>query len=137
MGERIDNRSAREIAKLGVGRTFQHVQLLPGMTVLESVALGAHLRSDVGVLAGALHSDRAREAQLLHEAAEQVKRVGLGEYLYEQAGNLAWASSASWRSRARWPPIRCCCCWTNPRPACATRKSKTWPACWNNCAPKA
>ena len=89
MGERIDNRSAREIAKLGVGRTFQHVQLLPGMTVLESVALGAHLRSDVGVLAGALHSDRAREAQLLHEAAEQVKRVGLGEYLYEQAGNLA------------------------------------------------
>ena len=88
MGERIDNRSAREIAKLGVGRTFQHVQLLPGMTVLENVALGAHLRSDVGV-AGALHSDRAREAQLLHEAAEQVKRVGLGEYLYEQAGNLA------------------------------------------------
>ena len=53
------------------------------------MALGAHLRSDVGVLAGALHSDRAREAQLLHEAAEQVKRVGLGEYLYEQAGNLA------------------------------------------------
>ena len=88
MGERIDNRSAREIAKLGVGRTFQHVQLLPGMTVLENVALGAHLRSDVGVLAGALR-DRAREAQLLHEAAEQVKRVGLGEYLYEQAGNLA------------------------------------------------
>ena len=89
MGERIDSRSAREIAKLGVGRTFQHVQLLPGMTVLENVALGAHLRSDVGVWAGALHTDRAREAQLLHEAAEQIKRVGLGEYLYEQAGNLA------------------------------------------------
>ncbi|MFP3534034.1 ATP-binding cassette domain-containing protein, partial [Burkholderia sp. SIMBA_042] len=71
MGERIDSRSAREIAKLGVGRTFQHVQLLPGMTVLENVALGAHLRSDVGVWAGALHTDRAREAQLLHEAAEQ------------------------------------------------------------------
>nr|WP_313657752.1 branched-chain amino acid ABC transporter ATP-binding protein/permease [Achromobacter ruhlandii] len=89
MGERIDSRSAREIAKLGVGRTFQHVQLLAGMTVLENVALGAHLRSDVGVWAGALHTDRAREAQLLHEAAEQIKRVGLGEYLYEQAGNLA------------------------------------------------
>lgn len=89
MDQRIDSRSAREIAKMGVGRTFQHVQLLPGMTVLENVALGAHLRSDVGVLSGALHSDRAREAQLLHEAAEQLKRVGLGEYLYEQAGNLA------------------------------------------------
>ncbi|CAM4169073.1 ABC transporter permease subunit [Kerstersia similis] len=89
MGERIDSKPARTIARMGVGRTFQHVQLLPGMTVLENVALGAHLRSDVSVMAGALHTDREREAQLLHEAAEQLKRVGLGDYLYEQAGNLA------------------------------------------------
>ncbi|MCE7077786.1 branched-chain amino acid ABC transporter ATP-binding protein/permease [Bordetella bronchiseptica] len=89
LGDRIDGRSAREIAKRGVGRTFQHVQLLPTMSVLENVALGAHMRSDVGVLSGALHSERAREAQLLHEAAQQLQRVGLGDYLYEQAGNLA------------------------------------------------
>ena len=89
LGERTDGRSARAIAQMGVGRTFQHVQLLPTMSVLENVALGAHMRSDVGVLSGALHSDRAREAQLLHEAARQLQRVGLGDYLYEQAGNLA------------------------------------------------
>ena len=89
LGERIDTLPARRIAMRGVGRTFQHVQLLPGMSVLENVALGAHLRSDVGVLAGALHAERAREARLLHEAARQLQRVGLGDYLYEQAGNLA------------------------------------------------
>lgn len=89
MGSRIDGLSAREIAKRGVGRTFQHVQLLTNMSVLENVALGAHLRSHVSVVEGALHLDRAREAQLLHEAAVQLKRVGLGDYLYEQAGNLA------------------------------------------------
>lgn len=89
LGQRTDGLSARAIAQLGVGRTFQHVQLLPTMTVLENVALGAHMRSDVGVLAGALHSERGREAQLLHEAATQLRRVGLGDYLYEQAGNLA------------------------------------------------
>lgn len=89
MGERIERLSAREIARRGVGRTFQHVQLLPGMTVLENVALGAHLRADVGVLAGALRADRAAEARLLHEAARQLERVGLGDCLYEQAGNLA------------------------------------------------
>jgi branched-chain amino acid transport system permease protein len=89
MGESISGLSARSIATRGVGRTFQHVQLLPTMTVLENVALGAHLRSQVGVFSGALHSDRAREAQLLHEAARQLQRVGLGDYLYEQAGNLA------------------------------------------------
>src|SRR5690606_20701377 len=48
MGNRLDKLPSREIAKLGVGRTFQHVQLLPTMTVLENVALGAHLRSKVG-----------------------------------------------------------------------------------------
>ncbi|MVW72480.1 ATP-binding cassette domain-containing protein [Bordetella sp. 15P40C-2] len=88
-GENISGRSAREIARLGVGRTFQHVQLLPGMSVLENVALGAHMRAHVGVVSGALHSDRAQEARLLHEAATQLQRVGLGDYLYEQAGNLA------------------------------------------------
>lgn len=89
MGTRTDALTAREIAKRGVGRTFQHVQLLGNMSVIENVALGAHLRTNVGVIEGTLHLDRAREAQLLHEAAIQLKRVGLGDYLYEQAGNLA------------------------------------------------
>jgi branched-chain amino acid transport system permease protein len=89
MGERIDRLSAREIARRGVGRTFQHVQLLPGMTVLENVALGAHLRANVSVLAGAMRTDRAAEGRLLQEAARQLQRVGLGDCMDEQAGNLA------------------------------------------------
>ena len=88
-GNRLDKMPSREIAKLGVGRTFQHVQLLPTMTVLENVALGAHLRGQVGVLPAALRIERRTEAALLHEAAKQLQRVGLGDYLYEQAGNLA------------------------------------------------
>jgi len=89
LGQRLDKLPSREIAKLGVGRSFQHVQLLPTMTVLENVALGAHLRRNVGVVSATLHADRKAEAQLLNEAAIQLKRVGLGDYLYEQAGNLA------------------------------------------------
>ncbi|WP_298050122.1 branched-chain amino acid ABC transporter ATP-binding protein/permease [uncultured Paenalcaligenes sp.] len=88
-GQRIDNLRARDIACLGIGRTFQHVQLIPTMTVLENVALGAHLRRNVGVVSAALHTDRRSEAELLHEAAVQLERVGLGDYLYEEAGNLA------------------------------------------------
>jgi branched-chain amino acid transport system permease protein len=89
MGHQLDALPSREIARLGVGRTFQHVQLLPTMSVLENVALGAHLRSTASVLAAALHAERRSEANLLHEAARQLQRVGLGDYLYEQAGNLA------------------------------------------------
>jgi branched-chain amino acid transport system permease protein len=59
------------------------------MTVLENVSLGAHLRRPVGVAAAALRTDRRAEAQLLHEAAVQLRRVGLQDHLYEQAGNLA------------------------------------------------
>jgi len=86
---RIDGLRAREISALGVGRTFQHVQLLPGMTVIDNVALGAHLRSNVGMFRASLRLDRNEEARLRHEAATQLKRVGLGDYLHEQAGNLA------------------------------------------------
>lgn len=89
MNDRLDTLPAREISRLGVGRSFQHVQLLPDMSVLENVALGAHLRRNVGVVAAALHADRAIEAELLHEAAVQLERVGLGDYLHELAGNLA------------------------------------------------
>lgn len=89
LNERLDTLPAREISRLGVGRSFQHVQLLPDMSVLENVALGAHLRRNVGVVAAALHAERSIEAELLHEAAVQLKRVGLGDYLYELAGNLA------------------------------------------------
>lgn len=86
---RIDALPAREIVRLGIGRSFQHVHLLPEMTVLENVAIGAHLRARRGVLASALMLDREEEAALLFEARRQLERVGLGELLYEQAGNLA------------------------------------------------
>lgn len=92
MGRRIDGSAAHDIARLGVGRTFQHVQLLSDMTVLENVALGAHLRSRAGVVAAALRMERESEASLMHEAAVQLRRVGLGECLTEQAGNLPLGS---------------------------------------------
>jgi len=86
---RIDSLPSRRIVELGIGRTFQHVHLLPEMTVLENVAIGAHLRARRGVLASAVRLDQAEEAALLFEARRQLERVGLGALLYEQAGNLA------------------------------------------------
>jgi len=88
-GERIDGKPARAIVSLGLARTFQHVQLLTGMSVLENVALGAHLRSSVGILGAALRLDRPEEARLLDEAWRQLERVGLSKYADELAGNLA------------------------------------------------
>ena len=88
-GERIDALAARTIARRGLSRTFQHVRLLPTMSVLENVAIGAHLRGSKGFIAAALRLDRAEERRLLAEAARQVERVGLAGQLFDPAGSLA------------------------------------------------
>ena len=88
-GERIDSLTSREIVKRGIGRTFQHVRLLSGMTVLENVAIGAHLRGKTGVWRSVARLNAAEEARLMSEAAKQIKRVGLEKHLYDEAGSLA------------------------------------------------
>jgi branched-chain amino acid transport system permease protein len=88
-GERIDSLPSRQIAKRGVSRTFQHVKMIAGMTVLENVALGAHLRGSRGVGSAMLRLDRAEERQLLKEAETQLRRIGMAEHMHELAGNLA------------------------------------------------
>lgn len=88
-GEVISGLPSRDIAQRGMSRTFQHVKMIPDMTVLENVALGAHLRGSRGALSAMLRMDRGEEQQLMREAARQLTRIGMGEYLHEQAGNLA------------------------------------------------
>ncbi|SFL74485.1 branched-chain amino acid transport system permease protein [Bradyrhizobium sp. NFR13] len=88
-GKSISGARPQEIVNLGIARTFQHVKLVPDMTVLENVALGAHLRGRSGALASMLRLDRADEAKLLAEAAKQIERVGLGDQMNQLAGSLS------------------------------------------------
>jgi branched-chain amino acid transport system permease protein len=78
----------REIAALGVARTFQHVKLLPARPVLENVALGMHLSGRAGLWRAMPRLDRAEEARLLTEAKVQAMRLGLGPVLGLPAGDL-------------------------------------------------
>ena len=87
-GRRISGLGAADIARLGIARTFQHVKLVSQMTVLDNVALGAYLRGGKGLLATSLRLDRREEAELLREAASQVRRVGLAAQMHEPAGSL-------------------------------------------------
>ncbi|WZB62118.1 branched-chain amino acid ABC transporter ATP-binding protein/permease [Achromobacter xylosoxidans] len=89
LGQQVAGAGARRIARLGLSRTFQHVRLLGRMSVLENVAIGAHLRGHRGVMPAAWRLDRAEESRLLAEAARQVERVGLGRHLHDEAGSLA------------------------------------------------
>ena len=89
LGHKVDNAPPQEVVKLGVARTFQHVKLVPDMTVLENVAIGAHLRGHAGAISSMFRLDRADEAKLLAEAARQIERVGLGDQIDQLAGSLS------------------------------------------------
>ena len=84
----IHGQSARAIARRGLARTFQHVKLLPEATVLDNIALGAHLRGRAGMIRSMLRLDRTEEAALLHTARLQADRVGLTDVLHTPAGSL-------------------------------------------------
>ncbi|QFZ85169.1 ATP-binding cassette domain-containing protein [Variovorax paradoxus] len=88
-GQRIDGRSSREIAQLGMSRTFQHVKLVPEMTVLENVAIGCFIRTDAGPLSAVMGLDARQEAIAFAEAERQLIRVGLRDVVHEYAGNLS------------------------------------------------
>ena len=88
-GRAIANADPAAIAALGIARTFQHVKLVADMSVLENVALGAHLRGTSGALASIVRLDRGEEARLLAEASRQLARVGLAEHAQKPAGSLA------------------------------------------------
>ncbi len=87
-GQEAAGLPARDIARRGVARTFQHVRLLPERSVLENIALGAHQRGSAGLVAAMLRLDRAEERRLLAEAARQAARAGLTERLAAPAGAL-------------------------------------------------
>ncbi|MBP7393664.1 MAG: branched-chain amino acid ABC transporter ATP-binding protein/permease [Zoogloea sp.] len=88
-GKAVAGHDSREIARLGMSRSFQHVRLLPRMSVLENVAIGTHQRGSSGVLPAAWRFERKEEERLLAEAARQIRRVGLEEHMHDEAGSLS------------------------------------------------
>jgi branched-chain amino acid transport system permease protein len=88
-GQDVSALPSREISRKGMARTFQHVKLIADMTMLENVAMGAYTRGRSGVLSSMLCANRAEERRLMKEAQRQLERIGMGNYLHEQVGNLA------------------------------------------------
>ncbi len=87
-GRSLKGLHARDIARLGLVRTFQHVKMIPDMSVLDNVAIGAHSRGSSGVFNAVLRRNRDEERSLMFEAQKQILRVGMGEWTHQLAANL-------------------------------------------------
>ena len=55
-----------QIAEMGVARTFQNIALFRGMTVLDNLMLGRHVRMKSGVLASFLYWGLAQREEVAH-----------------------------------------------------------------------
>jgi branched-chain amino acid transport system ATP-binding protein len=81
-----------EIAKLGVGRTFQNIRLFSNMTVIENVMCGKFVRTKSSLfdIIFNLKEFKEEEEKILKESVELLKFVGLSDKLYELASNLSY-----------------------------------------------
>ena len=89
-GETISGRAPREIARLGVARTFQHGELFADMTVVENLLTGRHTRIRTNPLAEMLYLPTVRREEVRQHAAVEtiIEFVELERYRRAAVGTL-------------------------------------------------
>lgn len=82
------------IAKIGVGRTFQNLALVPGLSVLDNVKIGAHSKSHGGFWTSSLRLPpvRAEERRLDALAFGILERLGLEDLADRPCSGLAFGT---------------------------------------------
>ena len=69
----ITQKKPSDIAALGIARTFQNIALFSGLTVLDNLMLGRHVRMKSGVLASVIYWGMAQKEDIAHrEAVEEI-----------------------------------------------------------------
>lgn len=93
-GEAIEGQAPNALARRGVARTFQNLQICMNMSAMENVMVGAHLRLDRNPLKAALRwpSITRRDALLREESAELMRFVGLDDYIDSRADSMPYGA---------------------------------------------
>ena len=91
-GTRLTGLKPNQIAELGVVRTFQKTSVFAGLSVLENVLIGLHLRAEQTPLAILLGAARvaAEEAALAAEARSILQFIGLEARAAQLASSLPY-----------------------------------------------
>lgn len=91
-GRELTRLKPHQVAILGIGRTFQKVELFPQLTVSENIIVGMHVHLTAGVLASGLKIKRVRseEEKARAKAVDILKSVNLSRYADQLASNLAF-----------------------------------------------
>ncbi len=94
MGEDVTGMAPHLLARRGMSRTFQNLQIFQSMSVLDNAVTGYHLHEKGPVVADllALPSSRARARAAREGARKLLARVGLERAAEREAGNLSYGS---------------------------------------------
>jgi ABC-type branched-subunit amino acid transport system ATPase component len=87
-GQSLRGLGPQQRSRLGVTRTFQHPQLIQGISILENVMLGFDRQAHASLAEAVLHAPRSRsdEKRFAKEAQELLALVGIDEFAGRPAG---------------------------------------------------
>lgn len=91
-GREIQGYRPFEIATLGMARTYQNIKMFAGMTALENVMVGCHLRGRSGVLASMFHAPWTwlEEKDIRKKSMELLEQLEIAEFAQVEATSLAF-----------------------------------------------
>lgn len=89
-GEKLVNVAPARIARKGISRTFQHVELFGNMTVIENIMVGQYARTSSGFLSSGFKLPFVvkEEREIQRKSEEILEYINLGQRKDEPASNL-------------------------------------------------
>ncbi|MDN2670006.1 ABC transporter ATP-binding protein [Janthinobacterium sp. SUN211] len=93
-GENVAAMPPDALARRGMSRTFQNLQVCMNMTAIDNVMVGAHLRLNQNLFASMLRlpSVRRADAACRDEAAGLMEFVGVGRHIDDEAGQMSYGA---------------------------------------------
>ncbi|MFC0131236.1 high-affinity branched-chain amino acid ABC transporter ATP-binding protein LivG [Massilia eurypsychrophila] len=93
-GEDVAGMSPDALARRGVSRTFQNLQVCMNMTAIDNVMVGSHLRLNQNLFASMLRLPAVRRAdeECRAEAARLMQFVGVGKYEGADANQMPYGA---------------------------------------------
>jgi branched-chain amino acid transport system ATP-binding protein len=91
-GRDVTDLAPNRVAALGVARTFQNIALFRGMTVLDNLMLGRHVRMRTGVLGAFVYWGLAQKEEVVHRQRVEdiIDFLKIQELRKRPTGSLAY-----------------------------------------------